>query len=109
MDMVGLNAWTNPREGSEKVPNSGKKYFLGLAADMVRTVSAQRDSDWILYTRKALIRCGMAMNINGLWEIRQLSPELQEIVGKYKNNFDGVKVASEGGLDGKAAVSEDES
>ena len=50
---------------SGKLPNPGKHYFLELATAAVRAVKAQRDSDGQTYTRKDMIRCGLALNTNG--------------------------------------------
>lgn len=63
-----------------------------LAAECVRAVNRQRDSDGINFSRKALIKTGMALNTNGRWEIRQLFPKLQNIVSAHREYFDGKKV-----------------
>ena len=39
-----------------------------------------------------MIRTGLAANINGQWEERQLFPKLQEIIVKYRTHFDGAPV-----------------
>lgn len=109
MDMISNKMWTDPRAGSGRLINPGKQFFLSMAADVVRTVGQQRDKDGILYTRKALVRCGMALNLNGLWEERQLSPELQNIVKKFPENFNGQLVTTNHDLEGEATESDDES
>ena len=81
----------SPR-GSGKIINPGKRFFLKLAVNCVRDVNRQRTSEGITYARKAMIRCGMSLNLNGKWEEDQLSNELQEIVAKYRNHFDGEPV-----------------
>ena len=81
----------NPR-GSGNIINPGKRFFLKLAANCVRDVNRQRTSEGITYARKAMIRCGMSLNLNGNWEEDQVSNELQEIVAKYRNHFDGEPV-----------------
>ena len=80
----------NPR-GRGKIINPGKRFFLKLAANCVRDVIRQRTSEGITYARKAMIRCGVSLNLNGKWE-DQLSNELKEIVAKYRNYFDGEPV-----------------
>lgn len=82
---------------SGKLTNRSKPHFLKLAAKFVRTVSAQRDEDGVTYARKAMIRCGMALNLNGQWEERLLFPELQAIVNKYRENFEGQVVYGSSG------------
>lgn len=79
----------DPRKGSGKLVNSGKSYFLRLAADAVRDVNRQREKYGITYARNALTRCGVALNLNGQWEERQLFPRLQEILKTYRKNFEG--------------------
>lgn len=46
-----------------------------------------------------MIRCGLAMNLNGRWEVQELFPHLREIVQKYKENVDGKPVADSVDLD----------
>lgn len=91
MKMVKENMWTDA-SCSGRLKNPGKRFFLKLAADVNRCVAQQRDSEGVLFTRKAMIRCGMALNLNGIWEERQLSPELQNIINKYRDNFNGTPV-----------------
>lgn len=79
-------------EGSGNLPNPGKHFFLKLAADAVRDVNRQRDENRLTYVRKAMILCGLALNVNGVWEETQLSPELQAIINKHRVHFDGVPV-----------------
>ena len=59
-----------------------------MAADAVCDVNAMRDKDGLSYARKAMIMCGMALNTNGLWEVSQLKPSLQNIVRKHRAIFD---------------------
>ena len=74
---------------SGNLPNPGKSFVLQLAAESVRDVNNQTDADGISYARKAMIRCGLALNINGIWETKQLFPHLQNIISKYSRNFAG--------------------
>lgn len=74
MGMVSESEWTDWKEGSGKLNSPGKRFFLELAADSVRDVEKQRDSDGIIYTRTAMIRCGLACNLNGRRELTQLFP-----------------------------------
>ena len=65
---------------SGKIVNPGKAFYLGLAAAAVRDVNAIRDADGIRYARKAMIRTGMGLNINGQWEERQLFPRSKRLL-----------------------------
>lgn len=75
---------------SGKIPNPGQRFFLELAAKSVMEVNQQRDEDGLTFARKAMIRCGLAKQSNGMWEVRQLFPHLQTIVSKHKVYFDGL-------------------
>lgn len=86
---VQKKLWTS---GSGMLPNPGKSFFLKLAAKVVREVNQQRDKTGVTYARRAMIRTGMSLNLNGLWEEGQLSDELQAIVAKYRSHFEGEKV-----------------
>ena len=86
MQMIMDKKWA---VGSGKIPNPGRTFFLNLAIKAVNAVNMQRDSDAVSYARKAMILTGMALNLNGQWEERQLLPKLQHIVQKYRPCFDG--------------------
>lgn len=88
--MDGING-----QGSGKLCNPGKHFFLKLAADAVREVNEQRDKDGVQYARKAMKMTGMSLNLNGLWEESQLTQDLQCIIAKHRNHFDGPPVESE--------------
>lgn len=62
-----------------------KLFSLRLAAKCIREVNIQRDEDGVRYARKAMIIIGMAKNLNGVWEVVQLTPALQFIVKSTKH------------------------
>lgn len=64
MDMISNEIWTDPRTGSGRLHNLGKNKFLQIAADAGRIIGNQRDSEGVLFTCKAMIRCGMSINFN---------------------------------------------
>lgn len=64
-------------------------------------VDGQRDGEGSKYSLKAIIRCGLALNVNGLREVRQLFPHFQEIVKKYPENLNGESVSQSMALDGE--------
>lgn len=108
LEMIKKNEWVDWKAGSGKLANPGKRFYLKLAADVIKEVDNERDKNGVSFTRKAMIGCGMALNLNGVWEVRQLFPHLQEIVRKYKDNFDGTPVADSLELDGQVTESEEE-
>lgn len=66
--------------GSCVLLNSGKHFFLRLAARVVREVSNQRDEDSLIYPRKTMILTGIGLKTNGLSKVLQLTPKLPEII-----------------------------
>lgn len=93
LEMMDSGAWCNDsgngKKWSGKLKNPGKSFFLKLAADAVREVNSERDADGLTYARKAMIKCGLSKNVNGVWDESQLFKHLQEIIKAYRVNFDG--------------------
>ena len=58
----------------------------------MREVNAQKDKNGLSYARKAMMRTGMSLNLNGKWEESQLFLILQGIIAKHRNHFDGESV-----------------
>ena len=79
-------------EGAENLSIRVIVFFLKLAANCVKNVNNERTSDGITNARKAMIRCGMSLSLNGKWEEDQLSSELQATVDKYRTHFNGQPV-----------------
>lgn len=75
----------------------------------MREVNRQRDKYNILYTRRDMVRCGMVRNFNGVGEETQRFPHLQEIVGKFRVNFNGEFVSDNMHLDGDVTGPGDQS
>lgn len=98
IELIRENHWQDRvrRDGtwSGKLQQPGKQFFLRLAADSVRAVNAQRDANRLTYARKAMIRTGLSLDVDGVWRVEQLYPELQQIVEKYHEEFNG-KVVDE--------------
>lgn len=86
MEMIEKGMW---KDSTGKLLNPGKSFFLKLAARVVREVNHQRDENGITYARKAMILTGMALSVNGQWQVEQLTPELQKIVKKHPEAFEG--------------------
>ena len=83
----------NWQEKSGAIKNPGKTFFLELASEAVRRVNNARDNNGVAYSRKAMIRCGLSLDVTGHWHVGQLSLELQEIVATHRVHFDGQIVA----------------
>jgi hypothetical protein len=54
-----------------------------------------KDQNGLSWARKAMIRCGLSLGLDGTWSVAKLSPELQEIIKKYPADFNGVEPSSE--------------
>jgi hypothetical protein len=72
--------------------NPGKPFFLRLAAEVVRRVNEQRDQTGLTYAHKAMIRCGLSLDIAGEWHEKQLNRDLQIIIEKHHQHFEGLAV-----------------
>lgn len=83
------NMW---KDKSGRLLNSGKSFFLRLAADSVAEVNRQRDADGLSFARKAMIMTGMAMNTNDRWEDKPHSLELQRMIRDHREYFEGKEV-----------------
>lgn len=51
-----------------------------------------RDRNGVSYARKAMIWCGLSLDINGQWHSGQRSTELQEIIKWNRKYYDGKDV-----------------
>jgi len=70
-DAVKKGMW---QDVSGAIKNPGKCFFLKLAATAVQEVNNCRDSQGLTFARKAMIRCGLSLDITGQWYIGQLIP-----------------------------------
>jgi hypothetical protein len=95
-ELIQADAWQNTAQEdghwSDKLTNPDKLFFLQLVADSVEDVNQEVDCDNISYSRKAMIRCGMALALDRTWSVTQLFPHLQEIVAKHLQYFQGQDV-----------------
>ena len=86
------NNWSDGPRLSGKTLNPGKPYFMNLAVKCVREVNAIIDHNGISLVRKAMIRCGLALNTNGCWEITQMFQHLKDIMQRLSMKFAGSAV-----------------
>lgn len=63
---------------------------------------------WELYTQKAMMGCGMALNLNEVWEDLQLFQNMQRIVCLHRENFEGKAVLDSLGVYRGAKVNQEE-
>ncbi|KAG3233961.1 hypothetical protein PI124_g20980 [Phytophthora idaei] len=84
-----FSAGKGKKNASGKLRHPGKHLFWALASRCIRAISKKRDKDGVLYPRKAMIQCGLSLELDGLWQESQLSEHLQAIVQKYRDDFDG--------------------
>ena len=93
--LIELGAWRSGPRSSGKLSNPGKIFFLKLAAESVRAVNLMKDKNGVSYARKAMIRCGLGLDLNGKWKESQLFPEMQMIINNHRAHFDGTTVPEE--------------
>jgi DDE superfamily endonuclease len=91
LKMIKDGRWKDERNSSEKLINPGKRYFLQLATNCVKAVNSMSAASGLSWSRKAMIRCGLSLGLNGEWSVEQLSPELREIIAKYPKDFQGLE------------------
>ena len=91
-DLILSNNWSDGPRSSGKILIPGKSYFMNLAVDFVSEVNDMIDHDEIPFVRKAMIRCGLALNKNCCWEIAQLFQHLQDVIQRYPMEFAGSEV-----------------
>ncbi len=80
------------REGYGALQNPRKSFFLRMAAEAVRRVNEQCDQTGLTYARKAMIRYGLSLDIIGEWHEKQLNPDLQIVIEKHRQHFEGLVV-----------------
>jgi len=73
-----------------KIPKN--RFFLRMAAEAVCRVNEQRDQTGLTYARKAMIRCGLSLDITGEWHEKQLNRDLQIIIEKHRQHFESLAV-----------------
>eukprot|EP00644_Phytophthora_capsici_P005978 jgi/Phyca11/98043/e_gw1.2.1094.1 len=99
IELIEEEAWQNKKRSdgtwSGKLKNPGKHFFLALAAKAVRQVNSQRDKNNVNYARKAMIRCGLSLDVDGVWRTEQLFSHLQVIIKKFPDQFAGQAVPLE--------------
>lgn len=93
--MIDLGVWNGDgRDASGKIFNAGPRFFLKSAATTVNDVNGITGENGISYVRQAMIACGLALS-DGKWEVGQLRSELQAIVMKHREHFEGKFVTVE--------------
>ena len=63
------------------------------------------DEQKVLYSRKAVIKCGLSKNLNRVWELQQLFLYLQAFIAKYREHSDSAPVRPDIDLDGERTES----
>ena len=69
LKLIATGVWQNNHgangQWSRKLTNPGKLLFLELATDSVQDVNQQLDCENMMYARKAIIRSGFALDVDG--------------------------------------------
>jgi len=69
--------------------NPGKYYFLQFAKEVVDSINERTTEEGIPWARNSLIMTGLAPDIDGVWEVSQLTQELSLIVLDNLEYFHG--------------------
>jgi hypothetical protein len=87
LNFIEKDEWQNTvrKDGSwsGKLKNPGKRFFLELARDSVREANQCIDSNGLNFARKAMIRCGLSLDVDGKGKKEQLFAHLQNLIAKY--------------------------
>ena len=87
----------HPTLNGKGPPSDHLTYFLTINYQASTTKAfpedenSMRDKNGFPYAQKAMIRCGLSKDWNGLWRVSQLFPHLQNIVKKHQEYFEGEK------------------
>ncbi len=76
-----------------RVRNPGKYFFLKLVKEVVDEFN-ERTIGNISFSRKSLMMCGLISGENGVWEVGQLTDELQQVVKSYVQYFNGQELST---------------
>lgn len=82
-----------------KATKPRKTFFLRLAAETIFEVNSKKDKHGLNYARKAMIRCGLSLGVDGTWKPSQLFPHLQVIISKFPEHFEGKPVGNSNNTD----------
>ncbi len=63
-----------------------------MTTEAVRRVNEQRDQTGLTYARKTMICCGLSLDIIGEWHEKQLNRDLQIVIEKHHQHFEGLAV-----------------
>jgi len=66
--------------------------FFAHGCQTVRWVNEQRDQTGLTYAYKVMIHCGLSLDIIGEWHEKQLNCDLQIIIEKHHQHFEGLAV-----------------
>ena len=61
----------------------------------MRAVNSMKDNNGVSCARKAMIRCGLGLDMGCEWQESQLFPELHMIINNHRAHFDGTPVPEE--------------
>jgi len=65
-----------------KIPEN--RFFLRMAAKAVHRINEQHNQTGLTYARKAMIHCGLTLDIIREWHEKQLNCDLQIVIEKHR-------------------------
>ena len=60
-----------------------------VATHVVFNMNNERDAYRLSYAQKAMIRCELSLDIDGVWKVEQLFDNLQDIIKENRNHYEG--------------------
>lgn len=85
-ELIEDGEWVSGR----KLCKFGKEYILRLCIEVLGKVNNMVGPTGQSVVREAMIQAGISLDINGHWHVEKLCSELQIIVQKYSENFQGI-------------------
>eukprot|EP00644_Phytophthora_capsici_P010721 jgi/Phyca11/104505/e_gw1.9.853.1 len=88
LEAIRNGDWKTGAASSGKLANPGKNFFLELAAECIRLVNLEKDKNGDNWAKKSMIQCGLDVPRDGVWNLEQLSKELQDVIAIYPEAFE---------------------
>ena len=76
---------------SGKLLHPTREWYMRLALECVQKINERHGENGLSFPRKAMFRCGLSLDIDGIWRRQQLFQHLQDIINKYPTNFEGTE------------------
>ena len=62
-------------------------WYMRISLQCSEKINACVDEDGMSIARKAMIRTGSSLDVDGTWKVEQIFSHLQDIIAAYPENF----------------------